>query len=116
MLNRLLAIVIVIGISTAALGDDPKALLDKTRWEAQARKFIAHWLVVQNTGDFPAYQKLYARKFTGMQRSANAVHPWNRTNWMRDRSRMFKSPMKVQVQDIRVSILGPWTAISFIQE
>ena len=40
---------------------------------ADARAVVQRWLEAQNQGDFAAYEKLYAPRFTGVRRSGPRV-------------------------------------------
>jgi hypothetical protein len=68
----------------------------------EARALVDGWLAAQNQGDFAAYEKLYAKKMTGVRRSRSRAVSLDRAGWMKDRQRMFQKPMKVAASDVRI--------------
>lgn len=82
----------------------------------EARAVVDKWLAAQNGGDFAAYEKLYARKFTGVRRSGAREVSLDRTGWMRDRQRMFQKPMKVAATDVRVAATPATARVLLTQE
>lgn len=81
----------------------------------KVRKFMDQWLEAQNKGDFSAYEKLYAERFTGIRRSGNKTIPLNREGWMKDRKRMFAHPMKVEIDQLSSSPMGESLLAKFEQ-
>ena len=77
--------------------------------EAAVKKVVDAWLAAQNTGDFAAYQALYADKMEGVKRVGPRTWRYDRKGWLDDRARMFKNPMKVEARDLTVrgTALGP---------
>ena len=70
--------------------------------EAGAKKLIEAWLAAQNTGDFAAYEALYAPKLEGIKRVGARTWRFDRASWLNDRKRMFKNPMTVEAKDLVV--------------
>ena len=67
-----------------------------------ARSTLDRWLDAQNSGNFDAYQSLYAREFVGVKRSRTRTTSFDRAGWLEDRERMFKKRMTVQATNVRV--------------
>ena len=74
--------------------------------EPEIRDFFKTWLAAQNSGDFESYQSLYADKFTGVRRSGPRTRSFDRKGWLADRQRMFRKPMKVALEDLRITSAG----------
>lgn len=68
--------------------------------EAGARKLVDAWLAAQNSGDFAAYEALYAPKLEGIKRVGARTWRFDRAGWLADRKRMFKHPMTVAARDL----------------
>jgi len=66
-----------------------------------ARGFLERWLDAQNTGEFDAYQKLYADDFRGVRRSGPRSATFDRNSWLEDRRRMFQKKMTVEARHLR---------------
>lgn len=81
--------------------------------EASTGKLVDHWLEAQNKGDFATYQSLYGQRFTGIRRSGPRTVRLDRAGWMKDRARMFKSPMRVAATDRKIVAAG--TVVTFTQ-
>lgn len=93
----------------------PKQLPDAAheQLEKDARALLAAWEAAQDSGDFAAYEHLYASRFTGVKRSGPRTRNFERKGWLKDREHMFKKPMQVDftlqslsVQDAAVTVLG----------
>jgi ketosteroid isomerase-like protein len=80
-----------------------------------ARAVVDKWLAAQNAGDFAAYEKLFAARFTGIRRSGPRTVRFNRAGWMKDRARMFNKPMTVAIADIRIRTAGSSALVAFTQ-
>jgi hypothetical protein len=78
--------------------------------EADVRALIDAWLAAQNTGNFAAYEQLYAGRFDGIKRVRARTWRFARAEWLVDRKRMFAHPMAVEARDIAVQTL-PTVAI-----
>ena len=83
--------------------------------ERDVRAAVDHWLAAQNAGDFAAYEKLYASRFTGVRRSGPRTARFDRAGWMRDRARMFAKPMTVGAADVKVHAAGSVALVTFTQ-
>lgn len=83
--------------------------------DAEVRAVIARWLAAQNSGNFAAYQALYAEKMEGVKRVASRTWRYDRKGWLADRQRMFARPMKVEVSALTVSSLGPSATVELEQ-
>lgn len=64
-------------------------------FEPEARALLEAWENAQNEAALPRYEALYAERFTGVRRSGPRVRNFDRAGWLKDRARMFESPMKV---------------------
>lgn len=85
----------------------PTATVDSTL-EASIKTSVEAWASSQNSGDFAAYERLYAARFTGVKRVGSFERRFDRAGWLRDRQAMFKKPVSVQVTELRVlSAEGP---------
>jgi hypothetical protein len=83
--------------------------------EADVRAVVDRWLATQNAGDRPAYEALYAARFTGIRRSGPRTVRFDRAGWMRDRARMFGKPMTVATADLKIRVGGASALVSFTQ-
>jgi len=83
--------------------------------EGEVRGVVDKWLAAQNAGDFAAYDKLFAARFTGIRRSGPRTVRFDRAGWMRDRGRMFKKPMTVGISDVKMRIAGSTAVVTFTQ-
>jgi ketosteroid isomerase-like protein len=82
----------------------------------ETRALVDAWLAAQNQGDFAAYEKLYAKKLTGVRRSGPRTVSLDRAGWMRDRKRMFQKPMKVSAGDLKIAATPASARVTFTQE
>ena len=69
---------------------------------AEVRAVIDAWLRAQNEGDFAAYERLYAPRFTGIRRSGPRERRFDRAGWIADRQAMFRASMQVATRDVTV--------------
>jgi hypothetical protein len=83
--------------------------------EAEVRAVVDKWLLAQNGGDFAAYDKLFAARFTGIRRSGPRTVRFDRAGWMRDRARMFKKPMTVGISEVKIRAGGVSARVTFTQ-
>ena len=108
---RLAALALVLALAVAARGDTGAGDL-----APEVRALVDAWLLAQNGGDFAAYDKLYAKKFTGVRRSGARSVSLDRAGWMNDRRRMFQKPMKVAASDVKVAATPASARVTFTQE
>jgi hypothetical protein len=83
--------------------------------EPEVKGVLDAWLAAQNAGDFAAYQKLYAPKFSGIKRVGKRKSVFDRAGWMIDRGKMFKKPFRVQSAGVHFAIGKSGATISFTQ-
>jgi hypothetical protein len=76
---------------------------------------VDDWLAAQNSGNFSAYEKAYAARFTGVRRSGARVVRLSRAGWMKDRRRMFQKKMTVSVADVQIIPAGTGAVVTFEQ-
>ncbi|MBL8603081.1 MAG: nuclear transport factor 2 family protein [Myxococcales bacterium] len=76
---------------------------------------LAQWLAAQNQGQFDAYQRLYAARFSGVRRSGPRVARYDRAGWLRDRETMFRTAMQVSARDVAVSTGPQGATVRFVQ-
>ena len=88
---------------------------DPSTTEAQA--LVECWRVAQNTGDFAAYEKLYAVRFFGLRRSGERSAHFDRAGWMKDRRHMFngRNAMKVDVDRLELETVPGGVRATFVQ-
>lgn len=96
-------------VTAAALPSDP------TPTRAEVDGLIQSWLTAQNQGDFPAYERLYADRMTGVRRTGTIVKRLDRANWMAERKRMFVKAMRVEASDVNVTASGGLALVQFTQ-
>src|SRR5450631_1157133 len=105
VLSRSLAILSLLAV-IPAFAADPKS---------DARALLVDWLDAQNTGNFAAYRSLYASTFTGVRRSGPRTASFDRAGWMADRERMFRKPMTVSAEKVRVIADAASARVIFVQ-
>jgi ketosteroid isomerase-like protein len=110
-MTRLAIILTALGLCLVARADTGAGDL-----APEARTLVADWLAAQNRGDFATYEKLYARKLTGVRRSGPRTVQLDRAGWMRDRQRMFQKPMKVAAEDVRIAATPASARVTFTQD
>lgn len=86
--------------------------------ETDAKALVERWVIDQNTASFADYETLYAKRFFGIRRSGEREVDLDRAGWMKDRKRMFnpKRPAKVEVGDLRVTIVPSGIELTFTQK
>ena len=67
--------------------------------EAELKQLLAAWLAAQNSGQFEAYQALYATKFYGVKRAGQREVRFDRAGWLNDRQKMFQKPISVEARE-----------------
>lgn len=83
--------------------------------ESDVRTLIDAWLAAQNRGDFAAYEAMYARRFEGVRRSGPKVVRLDRAGWVKERQRMFKRKMTVEMTDVTVDVFAQSAVVTFKQ-
>ena len=64
---------------------------------------LASWCSTQTKGDFEAYSAYYAEDFEGIKRTKRGKETkFDRKKWLKDRGGMFKMPLQVDCQDVKV--------------
>ena len=101
------------GDDTAAKGNKPKS--PDSIAETDAQKVLDDWLAAQNTGDFAAYDKLYAGQFFGVKRVGANKTTYDRAGWLEDRGRMFKNKMVVEADGVTISTNPRSAVVHFTQ-
>ncbi len=84
--------------------------------EARARARLDRWLAAQNQGDFEAYQSCYAARVDGVKRVGNRVSRFDRAGWLKDRKRMFKKKMVVEMSDLQLTTTSTTARARFTQK
>ncbi len=76
--------------------------------EPGVKALVGAWLAAQNAGDFAAYERLYAPRFTGVKRAGERETTFDREGWLTDRKSMVARPMSVEAArvDLRVTPRG----------
>jgi hypothetical protein len=83
--------------------------------DAEVTEFVAEWTKSQNSGDFAAYEVLYAAKFKGVKRAGARVSEFDRRRWLADRAGMFAKPFVVQVSALSVLQVTGSSIVNFRQ-
>lgn len=83
--------------------------------ERAVAALLDRWLQAQNTGDFGAYEMLYAEKFEGIRRSGAAMRSFARKGWLADRKRMFAKAMAVEAKERQITVVGGMATVVFQQ-
>jgi hypothetical protein len=81
----------------------------------QVKTLVGDWLKAQNDGNFAAYEKLYAKRFTGVRRSGPRTVKMDRAAWMKDRGRMFQKKMTVSIDGLKVRSAATLARVTFVQ-
>jgi len=102
----LVAVVLSVLAFTPAFAADPKS---------DAHVLLLRWLDAQNTGNFADYQSPYAPSFTGVRRSGPRSASFDWAGWMADRERMFRKPMTVSAEKVRVIADAASARVFFVQ-
>jgi ketosteroid isomerase-like protein len=82
---------------------------------AKVEALVDEWLRAQNAGDFPAYEAVYAQRFTGVKRVGVRSQRFDREGWMQDRKALFARPFSVRLEGRQVSALGTSAIVEFQQ-
>ena len=80
-----------------------------------ANQFLNQWLEAQNMGNFRQYSALYHPDFNGVRRSGNQRVEMNRSQWLKDRGRMFLSAMTVSIFEVRAELIDGGILVNFKQ-
>jgi hypothetical protein len=72
--------------------------------EPAVKRLVDAWLAAQNDGDFAAYERLYAPRFTGVKRAGTRETTYDRDGWLADRKSMFAQPMRVTAEKLTFSV------------
>lgn len=83
--------------------------------ERAVAALLERWLTAQNTGDFGAYEMLYAERFEGIKRSGSATRTFARKGWLADRKRMFAKSMAVEANAPQIVVVGGMAIVGFQQ-
>ncbi len=83
--------------------------------EADVKAVLDAWLAAQNSGDFAAYETLYASKFQGVKRIGTRVFRFERKGWLEDRKRMFRKKMVVEARDAKIATTPRTAQVLFEQ-
>ncbi len=73
-----------------------------TSLEEGLYEVFSEWIAGQNNGDFQRYKKGYASPFNGIKRAGTKTTRYNLDDWLVDRKRMFRKPMTVEANDIKI--------------
>lgn len=84
--------------------------------DADVRALLDEWLRAQNAGDFAAYERVYASRFTGIRRSGPRVRRFDRAGWVADRQAMFRAAMQVAARDVVIDAASGVATVRLTQE
>ena len=79
------------------------------------KDLMQRWLAAQNEGDFPAYEALYAERLEGVRRSGEKIVRLDRKGWVKERGRMFKRKMIVEMNDVDIDVFTKSAIVTFSQ-
>ena len=83
--------------------------------EKEVQELLHIWLEAQNKGAFATYEPLYAKRLEGIRRSGSKTVRLDRKGWVKERKRMFKRSMKVEMSDIDIDIFTQSAIATFTQ-
>lgn len=83
--------------------------------DSAVKTLMDRWLTAQNDGDFTTYEELYAKRLEGVRRSGEKVVRLDRAGWVKERKRMFKRKMVVEVSDLEIDVFTQSAIATFIQ-
>jgi hypothetical protein len=83
--------------------------------EAEVQDLLARWTAAQSTNDFPAYERLYASKFTGVKRAGASRFQYGRDKWMADRKTMIAPGLAVEASDVKMVLSPIGARVTFVQ-
>lgn len=102
-------------VATEKTAEKPDSEPEESISQADLEVLLNTWLDSQNEGNFNDYSALYASKFSGIKRAGPKVTTFGRQDWLKDRERMFKKQMKVQVLEPTFMIAKTTAGIQFEQ-
>lgn len=76
---------------------------------------LEQWRSAQNSGDFEAYERLYAKRFVGIKRVGQQVFRFDRKRWLLDRKGMFAHKPEVTTTELTMVDLGKTAVARFEQ-
>ena len=79
------------------------------------KALMDRWLTAQNDGDFTTYEELYAARLEGVRRSGEKVVRLDRAGWVKERKRMFKRKMVVELSDLEIDVFTRSAIATFTQ-
>lgn len=79
------------------------------------QRLLDSWLAAQNSGEFAAYEALYAPGMRGVKRVGERETRMDRAQWMTDRARMFRKKMEVEVHSVTFRSLTAMAVIELVQ-
>jgi hypothetical protein len=83
--------------------------------ESTVRELVGKWAAAQSTNDFPAYDALYAERFTGVKRAGSLTVRLNRADWMKDRRTMIAPGLVVEASELTVAVTKDAATAHFVQ-
>lgn len=101
-------------VAAEPVAPPPAPVVELPTSDAQA--LLDAWLRAQNGGDFAAYERLYAPRFTGVRRSGPRVRRFDRAGWMTDRRTMFNASMQVAARDVAITSGTGTATVRFMQD
>lgn len=113
LFSRIRFLCLNIGLLLANLGGITSVFAQEERLIAD--RLLNQWLEAQNTGNLRQYSALYHPDFRGVRRSGNQRVEMNRSQWLKDRGRMFQSAMTVSISNVRVELADGEILIYFNQ-
>lgn len=83
--------------------------------EADVKAFLDKWVTAQNNGAYLEYADMYSNKFVGIRRSGKNKRNLDHDAWLKDRKKMFKNKMIVEMEKIEISLANSTASIRLEQ-
>jgi hypothetical protein len=99
----------------AAQASSPRPAAPKPSRHAAIGERIEAWRAAQASGDFAAYEALYAKEFLGIKRVGLQAFRFDRNRWLVDRRGMLAHKPEVGVQGLEIRDLGQTAVVRFEQ-
>src|SRR5215207_6993181 len=82
---------------------------------AKLEALVERWRSAQNSGDFAAYEQLYAKRFVGIKRVGQQTFRFDRKRWLLDRKGMFAHKPEITTRELTMVDLGKTAVVRFEQ-
>ena len=96
-------------VDVSDLPDSPK------NQQEELYLLVQDWETAQNNGNFDTYASFYSPDFKGIKRVGKNEYKYNQQGWLTDRKKMFRKPMKVEAESIKIDQSSLPYKIHFMQ-